>query len=257
MHYYAASCSKIFTIIVNGKPGAYKHTLYCMKIKKQTSANSVNLPRRLFLRYAGAGAASAGLLAVSACHKDHKVVPFTGVDVGQGDTGIFNFTYAIKQVEAAFYSKVVLTPYAGITTDELTLITAIRDQEIAHCAFLKATAGNKAIAALTPDFGSINFTDRLTVLFAAKKLEDTGVMAYGGLGYLIKNPAYLTIAAKMASVEARHAAVIGNQLQQGYFASDVGSNGLNSIQSTGATLIIINQYLKTKVSAVSFNYVLT
>ncbi len=228
-----------------------------MKIKNQITANGANLPRRLFLRYAGAGAASVGLLAVDACHKDHKVVPFTGIDVGQGDSGLFNFTYAIKQVEAAFYSQVILTPYTGMTGDELTLLTAIRDQEILHCSFLKATLGSKAIIALTPDFSSIDFTNRLTVLFAAKNLEDTGVSAHCGSGYLIKNPVYLTLAAKILSVEGRHAAVIGNLLQNGFFASTVGSNGLNTNLSVADTLIVINKYLKNKVSAVSFNYVLT
>ena len=39
-------------------------------------------------------------------------------------------------------------------------------------------------------------------------LENTGVMAYDGAVRLIKNPAILTAAATIATVEARHAAYL-------------------------------------------------
>jgi hypothetical protein len=54
--------------------------------------------------------------------------------------------------------------------------------------FLKRLWAAKAIVALKTDFSSINFSDRTSVLAAAKLLEDTGVRAYDGAGYLIKDP---------------------------------------------------------------------
>jgi hypothetical protein len=229
-----------------------------MKTETQTEENpvSTNMARRSFLRYAGVGAASVGLLATAACHKDHTVALNSSIDIGSGDQGILNYAYALEQLEAAFYIQVIATPYSGMSSAEKTLLTSIRDHEVLHRNFFKAALGASAIVALTPDFSSIDFTSRDKVLAQAKAFEDTGVMAYDGAGYLIKDAAYLTIAGKIVSVEARHAALIRDLISPGSFAgSDViDANGLNNSLTIAQTLAIANVYLKTKVSASSFNY---
>jgi Ferritin-like domain len=228
-----------------------------MKTETQEGMGDVNMARRSFLRYAGAGAASIGLLAAaSSCHKDHVTVA-AGIDIGSGDIGILNFAYALEQLEAAFYTQVIATPYSGMSTSEKTLLTSIRDHEVLHRNFFKAAIGASAIASLTVDFSSIDFTSRTSVLGAAKAFEDTGVMAYDGAGYLIQNPVYLTIAGKIVSVEARHAALIRNLIANGTFADSTvvdQSNGLNASASIAQVLPIANTYLKTKVTAKNFNY---
>ncbi|WP_428330660.1 ferritin-like domain-containing protein [Mucilaginibacter sp.] len=229
-----------------------------MKTETQENVGSVNMARRSFLRYAGVGAAGVGLLATAACHKDHKVNLNTGVDIGSGDYGILNYAYALEQLEAAFYTQVILTPYSGISANEKSLLTSIRDHEVLHREFFKAALGANAIGSLTPDFSSIDFTNRLAVLGAAKAFEDTGVSAYDGAGYLIKNAAYLTIAGKIVSVEARHAALIRNLITPGSFAtSEVvdTTNSLNVSLAIKDVLPIANTYLKTKVSASNYGYI--
>ncbi|MCR8557014.1 ferritin-like domain-containing protein [Mucilaginibacter sp. BJC16-A38] len=229
-----------------------------MKTETQEIAGGVNMARRSFLRYAGMGAASVGLLATAACHKDHAITLNNGVDIGSGDYGILNYAYALEQLEAAFYTQVILTPYSGISTSEKTLLTEIRDHEILHREFFKAALGTNAIKALTPDFSKIDFSSRTAVLGAAKAFEDLGVQAYDGAGYLISNPDYLTIAGKIVSVEARHAALIRNLISPGSFAgSDVvdTTNSLNNSTEIKAVLPIANTYLKTKVSASNYGYI--
>jgi len=229
-----------------------------MKTETQENVGGPNLARRSFLRYAGIGAASVGLMAAAACHKDHSVTLTAGIDIGSGDYGILNYAYALEQLEAAFYTQVILTPYSGITASEKTSLTEIRDHEVLHREFFKAALGSHAIASLTPDFSSIDFTSRTKVLAAAKAFEDTGVAAYDGAGYLIQNAAYLTIAGKIVSVEARHAAYIRNLITPGSFAgSDVvdGSTSLNVSAAIKDVLPIANTYLKTKVSASNYGYV--
>ena len=108
-----------------------------MKTEIEERAGGPDMARRSFLRYAGVGAASVGLLATAACHKDHPVVTNTTVDIGSGDIGILNFAYALEQLEAAFYIQVIATPYANIPATEMTMLTAIRDHEILHRNFLK------------------------------------------------------------------------------------------------------------------------
>jgi hypothetical protein len=229
-----------------------------MKTESQESISAANMARRSFLRYAGVGVAAAGLLATAACTKDHPTTTSKGIDIGAtGDLAILNYAYALEQVEAAFYTQVILTPYKGIPPNELAFLTSMRNHEILHREFFKAALGANAIPALTVDFSSINFKDRATTLGAAKAFEDTGVAAYNGAGYLIGDGAYLTLAGKIVSVEARHAALISNLLVRGsYAASDqIDTSGLNKSASIAEVLKIANTYLKTKVSASNYNYV--
>lgn len=228
-----------------------------MKTETDLLNVNVNMARRSFLRYAGAGVAGIGLLAAtSSCHKDHNVAPTAGVtDVGAGDPGVLNFAYALEQLEAAFYLQVVATPYSNMPGIELAYLTDIRDHEVVHREFFKAALGTGAIKALTPDFSKIDFSSRASVLGAAKAFEDLGVTAYDGIAYNIKNADYLTIAGKIVSVEARHAALISNLITSGSFAASdqVDSNGINISNKPSVVLAAANVYLKTKVSANSFS----
>jgi hypothetical protein len=226
-----------------------------MKTETQESTSGPDMARRSFLRYAGAGVASAGLLAAG-CHKDHRITLNGGVDIGSGDIGILNFAYALEQLEAAFYIQVVKTPYSGMSALEMSYMTSIRDHEVLHREFFKAALGSSAIKGLTPDFSSINFSDRASVLAQAKAFEDTGVAAYDGAGYLFQSADYLTLAGKIVSVEARHAALIRDLIAPGSFAGSdvVDSSGLNVTLTIAQTLTIANKYLTTKVSASHFNY---
>ncbi|MBD1394027.1 ferritin-like domain-containing protein [Mucilaginibacter glaciei] len=226
-----------------------------MKPEINQSLGEANMARRSFLRYAGASAATVAVMGVAAsCKKDRGVTVDGTIDIGSGDIGILNYAYALEQLEAAFYLQVIATPYSGISSIETSYLTDIRDHEVLHRDFFKAALGTSAIIGLTTDFSSINFSDRTSVLSAAKLLEDTGVTAYDGAGYLIKDAGYLTIAGKIVSVEARHAALISNLLVAGSFAASdqVDANGLNKAASIKDVLAGANGFLKTKVSASKF-----
>ncbi|GAB3490114.1 hypothetical protein GCM10027341_01390 [Spirosoma knui] len=215
----------------------------------------VMVGRRLFLRYAGAVAAGGALLA--SCSKDDNpnVPPATtAVDLGTGDVGILNYAYALEQLEAAFYTQVITTPYTGITDAERQLLTDIRDHEIIHREFFKAALGSMAIAGLTPDFSSVNFSDRASVLGTAKAFEDLGVSAYNGAGNLIKDPNYLLLAGKIVSVEARHAAAIRDLLnpKSADFAGDdvvAAATGLDKADKPSAILPTAQKFVKTTITA--------
>ncbi|MEI9809033.1 MAG: ferritin-like domain-containing protein [Bacteroidota bacterium] len=214
-----------------------------------TNAERAAISRRRFLGYTGA--AAAVVIGVSACKKDedNNNDP-NAIDLGSGDTGILNYAYALEQLEAAFYIKVLQTPYSGGAAAEMALMADIRDHEIAHREFFKNALGSNAIQALTPDFSSIDFTNRTAVLAAAKAFEDTGVSAYNGAGKLITTPAYLTLAGKIVSVEARHAAWIRDIISNGTFADNtvVNAMGLDVAADPPAVLLIANTYLVTKIS---------
>lgn len=229
-----------------------------MKTETQHELENVSMARRSFLRYAGAGVATVGVLAAASCKKDAMVTTSTGIDIGAtGDLAILNYAYALEQLEAAFYINVAAHMYTGATADEIALLTDIRDHEVCHREFFKAALGTNAIQALTPNFSSIDFTSRTAVLGAAKAFEDTGVTAYNGAGYLIQNAAYLTLAGKIVSVEARHAAYIRNLINPGSFADAtvLDTNGLDQQKTIAQVLPIANTYLTTKVNASNYGYV--
>lgn len=220
-------------------------------LQKESGILTAKLQRRSFLQYAGAGVAGVALIAAG-CKKDKSTPGLdSGVDLGTGDIGILNYAYALEQLEGAFYDAVVKSPYASISAAELSLLTDIRDHELAHREFFKKALGTSAIVGLEVNFSSINFADRTSVLTTAKAFEDLGVSAYNGAGKLLKTAKYLEVAGKIVSVEARHAALIRDLISNGTFAdlTAVDANGLDGARTPIQVLTIAKTYIKTAVNA--------
>lgn len=204
--------------------------------------------RRKFLAYLGASASAATVIA--ACRKD-KDAPSGTIDLGSGDPGVLNYAYALEQLEAAFYTKVIESPYSGITDNERALLTDIRDHEIAHREFFKAALGSGAIKSLEVNFSAINFGSRDSVLATAKAFEDLGVSAYNGAGQLLSNSGFLLAAGKIVSVEARHAALIRDLISNGSFADNtvIDANGLDLAAKPADVLSAAKPFLKSVLFA--------
>jgi hypothetical protein len=212
-----------------------------------------SLRRRSFLRIAGATAAS-GTLLMAGCVRDHGTPGEGGLSFGSGDVAILNFAYALEQLEAAFYTQVVNSFFSGATETEKAFLTDIRDHEVAHREFFKnaiTAAGATALPGLEVDFSAVNFGDRTSVLNTARTFEDLGVQAYNGAGRFITTPAYLTLAGKIVSVEARHAALIRDLLSNGSFADGtvIDSNGLEMSKKPRTVLMAAAPFIKTKLDA--------
>ena len=215
----------------------------------ETSKKHIDVSRRNFLGYIGG--ASALILTAAACKKDNNPVSNSGVNLGSGDVGVLNYAYALEQIEAAFYTKVFQSVYSGISASENALLGDIRDHEIAHREFFKNALGSSAIPTLELDFSTINFGSRDSVLGAAKAFEDLGVTAYNGAGKLLVSADYLTLAGKIVSVEARHAAYIRDLISLGSFADNTAldANGLDMARTPAEVLAIAGTYVKTKLNA--------
>lgn len=222
------------------------------------SLSEKEVTRRHFFRSAGFLGASVAFLGMlgglSSCKKDDNNSTASssgGINLGSGDTGVLNYAYALEQLEAAFYTQVVSSPYSGMSSAETAYLTDIRDHEIAHREFFKKALGANAIGSLQVDFSSINFSSRDSVLATSKAFEDLGVSAYNGAGRLLSNPNNLLVAGKIVSVEARHAALIRDLIALNTFADStvVDSNGLDMARTPSQVLNIASAYLKTKVDA--------
>jgi hypothetical protein len=211
--------------------------------------------RRAFLRWSGVAAAAAVAFGVDVpgLKLGEAFAQSRAVDLGGGDLGVLNYAYALEQLEAAFYTQVIASPYAGMTAYERALLTDIRNHEISHRAFFKKALGANRIPDLAVNFSAVNFGDRMSVLKTAMTFEDLGVSAYNGGGAAIRTPAYLAAAGSIVSVEARHAATVRDMLRPftEYFAGDdvISRGGVDVSNPPSAVLRAAGPFIATPVTA--------
>lgn len=211
--------------------------------------------RRSILKWAGMAAVSAVAFGVNIpeLRLSQAFAQAAAVDLGGGDVGVLNYAYALEQLEAAFYTQVIASPYDGMSAYERSTLRDIRDHEIAHRQFLAKALGPNRIPNLTPNFSAVNFASRQSVLTTASTFEDLGVSAYNGGGQAIKNPAYLAAAGSIVSVEARHAAILRDLINplSAYFASVdvVNLSGLDVARAPSQVLGMAAPFIATPVTA--------
>jgi hypothetical protein len=120
------------------------------------------------------------------------------------DARILNLVLLLEYVEAAFYEEALAK---GALRGELrTFAGVVGKHERQHVAFLKNALGRAARKPPRLSFGRAT-TDREAFVRAAVKLEGTSVAAYNGQATNL-TPGALAAAARIVSVEARHAAWI-------------------------------------------------
>jgi len=162
--------------------------------------------------------------AMAACSNDDDPTspntntnPGTGnaltIDFAKGDVAVLQFAYALEQLEADFYTKVVAAfGSSNLSAAEKAVVQDIKYHEVLHRELFKVALGATNGFTATPTYPGVNFNDRLSVLNAAKAFEDLGVAAYNGAAQYIASADTLTLAGKIVSVEARHAAAIRDLL---------------------------------------------
>lgn len=228
------------------------------------------MQRRSFFRVAGATLATSTLV-LAGCKDDEEpaATPVAsnvlrlGVVIGANgaetvtpesqESGLLNYAFLLEQLEAAFYQKVVASPPADLLPGELAYLTDLRDHELIHREYLKALLGSKAYdvsfaAPLEFNFSSLTLTTRVGVWTVARQLEDVGVAAYNGAGKLLVVTSNLLALSKLASVEARHAALVHEILQPDSFASTVGADGLDDAKTPAEVIELIKSFLPVEIS---------
>ena len=145
------------------------------------------------------------------------------------DIDVLNYALTLERLEAAFYtdglkrfapSDFVNSTFAtglgntnglfgdSASTTALSYLYLIRDHEQTHVRTLISTI--TSLGGTPKPLCTYNFTYNTLDQFLAIAvvLEDTGVSAYDGAVRLISNPAILTAAATIATVEGRHASYL-------------------------------------------------
>ena len=212
--------------------------------------STTSLSRRHLLKWTGA----AGTIAVAgSLLPNFGISAALGAELGDGDIGVLNYAYALEQLEAAFYTQVLDTPFSNMQVNDERILRQIRDHEIAHRDFLKGALGRNAIPGLEVDFSGVDFSSRASVLGTADVFENLGVAAYNGAGQLITNPDYLVAAGSIVSIEARHAAAIADLLKpfsaEAAGRGNVDSKGLDGALLPSQVLKAAGPFIKTPVTA--------
>jgi hypothetical protein len=194
--------------------------------------------RRTFLKMIGLGGLALGAAStLAACDSAGPTM-----DGAEGvvldfstDAGVLNYALVLEQLEAAFYAALVADAQftSTFSADEQRLIRDLGAHEAIHRDFLQAALGSAAVPELTFDFSSVNVRNRQQVLTVARDVEDLGVAAYNGAGRYLRDAGLLTLAGKIVSVEARHAAAVASVLAGG---SRLGADGVIDAQGLDRAL---------------------
>ncbi len=188
--------------------------------------------RRDFLRLLGLGAGAAALAACgesvnkitgTAATAASSVTPATVAggsvtyDFGRADDlGVLDFAYAAEQLGAAFYQQVTSNSAFGsiFSAGEQQILRDFYGHELSHRDFFTAffNASGATGTMVHPNFASVTFSNRLSVLQTARAIENTCVFALNNAAGYLHNGTYLALAGKLVSVEARQAAALNDLL---------------------------------------------
>lgn len=204
------------------------------------SALQQAVQRRTFLRVAGASATAAALV-LTGCADDAAapVTPTNIIILQAGEKGLINYLFFLKQLQAALYTKIVATPPADLTTEERRYFADLHDHEVIHRETLKYALGADGLPTLGFTFTSLTLGTRAGVLAAAQLVEDLGSAAFLGVLPLFSTAVLQALVLKMASVEARHAALVRDLVLPGSFAGSavVDVNNGQAIAKTPTEVI--------------------
>jgi rubrerythrin len=164
------------------------------------TAGAVSTREQLIARaiVAGGGLAAGGLL-VAGLPRLAASAPSPAQDAK-----ILNFALLLEYIESGFYSEALAR--GKLSGELLDYAKTVRKHERAHVAFLEGALGSSARKRPTLTFGD-KTSDPQKFIAAAIALEETVIGAYNGQATNLTKPT-LAQAAKIVSVEARHAAWI-------------------------------------------------
>jgi hypothetical protein len=118
------------------------------------------------------------------------------------DAVILSFGLQIERLQAAFYAQALHD--GKLNGEARQLATVVGAHEQAHARFLAGALGTKAGKSPSFRFGTAT-TDQGRFIATAVLLEETGLAVYNGQAVNL-TPHALAAAARLVSVEARHAA---------------------------------------------------
>jgi hypothetical protein len=218
------------------------------ELKETSAIAQKDVSRRQFLSYAGL--AGAGLVIASCNRDDDDPEPTDdAVDLGTEDFGLLNYMYALKQLSAAFYTKLASKFYTNAPTAETEVIPQIRNHEIAHRELLRNMLGARGIESFQFFLDNkVDFTDRTATLNAAKDIEQKMISGFHGIAGRFASPQYLEQITKMMSVNGRHIGYIGDILSLNGFAGGLNLEQMDAAMTPEEVIAGLSKYYPKSIS---------
>ena len=144
----------------------------------------------------------------------------------KNDLEIANYALTLEHLENAFYKQV--TGSGRLSGKALTYLQVVGRHEQEHVDFLtnfiRQAGGTPVAAARGYDFAKLgDLNSQAGILKVAEMLEQTGVLAYDGVAFEIKDKQILAAAGSIVAVEARHTAAIRTLLTAQQSATNAGA----------------------------------
>jgi len=173
--------------------------------KRPSGTHRLVVSRRRLLQGTGFALATVVVTAQGL----RQPVAFATARQAMTDIDIANYALTLEHLEAEFYKLVV--GGGKLSGNALTILTAIRDHEIAHVdaliELITERGGTPVAKRNAYNFGDVS--TQAAILQTAEALENTGVGAYTGAAALIADKTViLPAAASIEQVESRHYAAI-------------------------------------------------
>jgi hypothetical protein len=170
-------------------------------------------------KIAGGGALALGLAGAPG------ILRFAAAQELESDVDVLNYALTLEHLENAFYRD-GLAAVGDLGTDGFGFsiseqLATVGAHEAGHVAALTDTIvalGGTPVEEQTYNFDDA-FADADAFLATSAALENTGVSAYDGAAQFISDPALLTTAGGIVSVEARHAAYVNLVIDEVPFPS--------------------------------------
>lgn len=134
-------------------------------------------------------------------------------NVGSSDYSVLQFALTLEHLEAAFYSEVAAkfsaADFSSFNIPDLyTDVLRLARDEAVHVDVLTSTLRSLQKPAPSPCKYTFPYTSAASFLALAAVIEGVGVSAYAGASTSLRDPAVLSMAAGILSVEARHDAIL-------------------------------------------------
>jgi rubrerythrin len=165
--------------------------------------------------------------------------------VGDSAPAILQYALTLEHLEATFYRQGIASlsagafAAAGFDATTYANLQKVAADEADHVTFLSSVLTSLGQTPTAECVYSFPYTDPASFIAVAAILEGVGVSAYLGAAKDISSPDYLTAAASILTVEARHSSYLRSKLNEVPFPAPYDTPlGYSEVYSLAAQFIV-------------------
>lgn len=199
---------------------------------------------------------SVTVLLIASAFSAPASSPASNAVLSANDLKVLQYALTLEHIENSFYTqgqaKFSANDFTGaglgLTADDYNYFGVIRQHENAHVQFLESAISGLTGSPVTPcasyNFAALTTSDPFSsvasYIAAAEILEAAGVRAYAGAITSITSKAFITAAATIHSVEARHAQYLAYVFNKTDTSQFVAFNPASSPTAIASIVQVLN-----------------